>query len=162
MKQLILRQKQVIFFIIAGGLSAIVEIGSFKILSIYLPRLFSSEYNLYGIKYPFSNILSTSCGIITNYFLSIWFVFERGKHSKKKEFLYFISVSVVSTFISLIIFQILYHFVYKDVIDLRFYVLSPEMMSKITAILLVSMLNYSIKKRLFLTDKNLFLNLVIL
>ena len=148
MKQLILRQKQVIFFIIAGGLSAIVEIGSFKILSIYLPRLFSSEYNLYGIKYPFSNILSTSCGIITNYYLSIWFVFERGKHSKKKEFLYFISVSVVSTFISLIIFQILYHFVYKDVIDLRFYVLSPEMMSKITAILLVSMLNYSIKKKI--------------
>ena len=148
MKQLILRQKQVIFFIIAGGLSAIVEIGSFKILSIYLPRLFSSEYNLYGIKYPFSNILSTSCGIITNYFLSIWFVFERGKHSKKKEFLYFISVSVVSTFISLIIFQILYHFVYKDVIDLIFYVLSPEMMSKITAILLVSMLNYSIKKKI--------------
>lgn len=148
MKQLILRQKQVIFFIIAGGLSAIVEIGSFKILSIYLPRLFSSEYNLYGIKYPFSNILSTSCGIITNYFLSIWFVFERGKHSKKKEFLYFISVSVVSTFISLIIFQILYHFVYKDVIDLRFYVLSPEMISKITAILLVSMLNYSIKKKI--------------
>lgn len=148
MKQLILRQKQVIFFIIAGGLSAIVEIGSFKILSIYLPRLFSSEYNLYGIKYPFSNILSTSCGIIANYFLSIWFVFERGKHSKKKEFLYFISVSVVSTFISLIIFQILYHFVYKDVIDLRFYVLSPEIMSKITAILLVSMLNYSIKKKI--------------
>ena len=148
MKQLILRQKQVIFFIIAGGLSAIVEIGSFKILSIYLPRLFSSEYNLYGIKYPFSNILSTSCGIITNYFLSIWFVFERGKQKKKKEFLYFISVSVVSTFISLIIFQILYHFVYKDVIDLRFYVLSPEMMSKITAILLVSMLNYSIKKKI--------------
>jgi putative flippase GtrA len=148
MKQLILRQKQVIFFIIAGGLSAIVEIGSFKILSVYLPRLFSSEYNLYGIKYPFSNILSTSCGIITNYFLSIWFVFERGKHSKKKEFLYFISVSVVSTFISLILFQILYHFVFRNIIDLKFYVLSPEMMSKITAILLVSMLNYSIKKKI--------------
>jgi hypothetical protein len=40
MKQLILRQKQVIFFIIAGGLSAIVEIGSFKILSVYLPKVF--------------------------------------------------------------------------------------------------------------------------
>lgn len=147
MKQLILRQKQVIFFIIAGGLSAIVEIGSFKILSVYLPKLFSSEYNLYGIKYPFSNILSTSCGIITNYFLSIWFVFERGKHSKGREFIYFISVSIVSTFISLALFQILYHFVFRDVIDLTFYVLSPEMMSKISAILLVSMLNYSIKKK---------------
>ncbi|WP_312421558.1 GtrA family protein [Epilithonimonas sp.] len=148
MKQIILRQKQVIFFIIAGGLSAVVEIGSFKILSVYLPRLLSSEHNFYGIKYPFSNILSTSCGIITNYFLSIWFVFERGKHSKKKEFFYFLCVSIVSTFISLIVFQILYHFVYKDVIDLRFYVLSPEMMSKITAIVLVSMLNYSIKKKI--------------
>ncbi len=147
MKQLILRQKQVIFFIIAGGLSAIVEIGSFKILSIYLPRVLASEYNFYGIKYPFSNILSTSCGIITNYFLSIWFVFERGKHSKKKEFFYFISVSIVSTLISLIIFQLLYHFVFTGVIDLGFYVISPEMMSKISAILLVSMLNYSIKKK---------------
>jgi uncharacterized membrane protein len=74
-------------------------------------------------------------------------VFERGKHSKRKEFVYFILVSVVSTFISLLLFQILYHFVFKEVIDLRIYVLSPEMMSKISAILLVSMLNYSIKKK---------------
>ena len=147
MKQLILRQKQVIFFIVAGGLSAVIEIGSFKMLSVYLPKLFHWEYNLHGIKYPFSNILSTSCGIITNYFLSIWFVFERGKHSKKKEFAYFILVSLVSTFISLFLFQILYHFVFKDVIDLGFYVVSQEMMSKISAILLVSMLNYSIKKK---------------
>ena len=148
MKQLLLRHKQILFFIIAGGLSAIVEIGSFKILSVYLPRVYSSEYNLYGIKYPFSNILSTGCGIITNYFLSIWFVFERGKHSKKREFAYFISVSVVSTIISLILFQILYHFVFKNPLDLGFYVLSQEMMSKITSIVIVSLLNYSIKKKI--------------
>ncbi|RZJ28811.1 MAG: GtrA family protein, partial [Chryseobacterium sp.] len=133
---------------IAGGLSAIVEIGSFKILSVYLPQVYSSEYNLYGIKYPFSNILSTGCGIITNYFLSIWFVFERGKHSKKREFAYFISVSVVSTIISLILFQILYHFVFKNPLDLGFYVLSQEMMSKISSIVIVSLLNYSIKKKI--------------
>ncbi len=148
MKQLLLRHKQILFFIIAGGLSAIVEIGSFKILSVYLPQVYSSEYNLYGIKYPFSNILSTGCGIITNYFLSIWFVFERGKHSKKREFAYFISVSVVSTIISLILFQILYHFVFKNPLDLGFYVLSQEMMSKITSIVIVSLLNYSIKKKI--------------
>lgn len=147
MKQLILRHKQVLLFIIAGGLSAIVEIGTFKILSVYLPKVFNWEYNLSGIKYPFSNILSTSCGIITNYFLSIWFVFERGKHSKRREFAYFISVSVVSTFISLFLFQILYHFVFRDAIDLRVYVLSQEMMSKIASILIVSLLNYSIKKK---------------
>jgi len=148
MKQLLLRHKQILFFIIAGGLSAIVEIGSFKILSVYLPQVYSSEYNLYGIKYPFSNILSTGCGIITNYFLSIWFVFERGKHSKKREFAYFISVSVVSTIISLILFQILYHFVFKNPLDLRFYVLSQEIMSKISSIVIVSLLNYSIKKKI--------------
>jgi putative flippase GtrA len=147
MKQLLLRQKQVIFFIIAGGLSAIVEIGTFKMLSVYLPKVFPWEYNLYGIKYPFSNILSTSCGIITNYFLSIWFVFERGKHSKKKEFVYFIGVSIISTLISLFLFQVLYHFVFKDAINLGVYVLSQEMISKIASILIVSLLNYSIKKK---------------
>ena len=147
MKQLLLRHKQILFFIIAGGLSAIVEIGSFKILSVYLPQVYSSEYNLYGIKYPFSNILSTGCGIITNYFLSIWFVFERGKHSKKREFAYFISVSIVSTIISLILFQILYHYIFRNAVDLGFYVLSQEMMSKIASIVIVSLLNYSVKKK---------------
>lgn len=148
MKQVLLRHKQILFFIIAGGLSAIVEIGSFKLFSVYLPKVFASEYNLYGIKYPFSNIFSTCCGIITNYFLSIWFVFERGKHSKRKEFAYFISVSIVSTIISLILFQILYHYVFKNPIDLGFYALSQEMMSKIASIVIVSILNYSVKKKI--------------
>ncbi len=148
MKQLLLRHKQIILFVIAGGLSAIVEIGCFKILSVHLPKIFPSEYNFYGIRYPFSNILSTSCGIISNYFLSIWFVFERGKHSKRKEFAYFISVSVISTFISLFLFQAFYHFVFKNTLDLGIYVFSQEMISKITSIVIVSLLNYSIKKKL--------------
>lgn len=147
MLQKLLQQKQVIFFIIAGGLSAIVEIGSFKLFSSHLPNIIRSEYSFHGIKYPLSNIFSTTCGIVFNYFLSIWFVFERGKHSKRKEFAYFISVSVVSTFISLFLFQILYHFVFKSVIDLGFYVVSQEMMSKITSIVIVSLLNYSVKKK---------------
>lgn len=147
MKDLFLKQKQVLLFIVAGGLSAIIEIGSFKMLSVYLPKIFQWEYNLYGIKYPESNILSTGCGIITNYFLSIWFVFERGKHSKKKEFAYFITVSVASTFVSLFLFQILFHFVFRDRIDIGIFVLSQEMLSKIAAIILVSILNYSVKKK---------------
>ena len=40
MKQLLLKQKQVLFFIIAGGLSAIVEIGSFKLFSVNIPIFF--------------------------------------------------------------------------------------------------------------------------
>jgi putative flippase GtrA len=147
MRELILRQKQILFFIVAGGLSAIVEIGTFKIFSTYLPQFFPRETDFHGIHYPLSNIFSTSCGIITNYFLSIWFVFERGKHSKRKEFAYFMVVSFVSTLLSLAFFQIFYSFVFKDNINLGFYTLSPEMISKIAAILLVSMLNYSVKKK---------------
>ncbi|AYN00271.1 GtrA family protein [Chryseobacterium aahli] len=147
MRELLLRHKQVLFFIIAGGLSAIVEIGSFKIFSTYLPQIFSQEQNFHGIHFPFSNIFSTSCGILSNYFLSIWFVFERGKHSKRREFVYFMGVSFVSTLLSLFFFQIFYSFIFKDNIDLIFYTLSPEMISKIAAILLVSILNYSVKKK---------------
>ena len=145
MRALLLRQKQVLLFIIAGGLSAIVEIGSFKIFSTYLPQAISQEQNFHGIHYPLSNIFSTSCGILFNYFLSIWFVFERGKHSKRKEFVYFMAVSFISTILSLSFFQIFYSFIFKDNIDLIFYTLSPEMTSKIAAILLVSILNYSVK-----------------
>nr|WP_314498406.1 GtrA family protein [uncultured Chryseobacterium sp.] len=147
MRELILRYRQVLFFIIAGGLSAIVEIGSFKIFSTYLPQIFSQEQNFHGIHYPLSNIFSTSCGILSNYFLSIWFVFERGKYSKKREFIYFMGVSFVSTLLSLFFFQIFYSFIFKENIDLIFYTLSPEMTSKISAILLVSILNYSVKKK---------------
>lgn len=147
MREILLRQKQILFFIIAGGLSAVIEIGSFKIFSTSLPHFFLRETNFHGIHYPLSNIFSTSCGIITNYFLSIWFVFERGKHSKKKEFAYFMAVSLMSTLISLGFFQVFYSFVFKDNINLGFYTLSPEMISKVSAIILVSVLNYSVKKK---------------
>lgn len=147
MRELLIRQKQILFFIIAGGLSAIVEIGSFKIFSTYLPHFISQETDFHGIHYPLSNVFSTSCGIITNYFLSIWFVFERGKHSKRKEFAYFMVVSFISTLLSLAFFQIFYSCIFKDNIDLIFYTLSPEMISKTAAILLVSILNYSVKKK---------------
>lgn len=148
MRALLLRQKQVFLFIVAGGLSAVVEIGSFKLFSIYLPQMLAQEQNFHGIHYPLSNILSTTCGILFNYFLSIWFVFERGKHSKKREFLYFMVVSFISTILSLSFFQVFYSYIFKDNINLIFYTLSPEMISKISAILLVSILNYSVKKKI--------------
>lgn len=112
-----------------------------------LPKFIANEKDFHGLHYPLSNIFSTSCGIIFNYFLSIYFVFERGKHSKKREFTYFMGVSFISTVISLGMFQIFYSFIFKDNIDLNFYTLSREMMSKISAIVLVSVLNYSVKKK---------------
>ena len=147
MKELLLKQKQVLLFVVAGALSAVVEIGSFKIFSVYLPLIFSEENNYHGIHFPLSNVLSTSCGIITNYFLSIWFVFERGKHSKRKEFAYFMFVSFFSTLVSLAFFPMFFRFVFKDHLDVGFFVLSQEILSKIAAILLVSILNYTVKKK---------------
>lgn len=148
MKQVLLKQKQVLFFIIAGGMSAVIEVGSFKLFSIYLPGIFSWEKNLYGVHFPLSNILSTSLGIISNYFFSIWFVFQRGKHSKRREFAYFMVISALSTILSLAFFQLFYNHIYKDeYFDLGFFVFSPEMLSKISAIILVSILNYSVKKK---------------
>ncbi|AQY22307.1 GtrA family protein [Riemerella anatipestifer] len=147
MKQHLLKQKQILFFIIAGGLSAIVEIGSFKLFSIIIPQWLPLELDFMGVHYPLSNILSTSSGIITNYFLSIWFVFQRGKHSKKREFAYFMGVSVFSTFLSLIFFQVFFWWVFESYLKLWFFTFSREILSKVSAIALVSILNYSVKKR---------------
>ncbi len=147
MKELFLRQKQIFFFGIAGALSAVVEIGFFKIFTLYLPLIFDQEQNFHGIHFPLSNVLSTSFGIITNYFLSIWFVFERGKHSKKREFAYFMFVSLFSTILSLSFFQIFFRYLYSDHINVGFFVFSREILSKISAILIVSVLNYSVKKK---------------
>lgn len=147
MKDILLKQKQILLFAFAGALSAVVEIGSFKIFSVQLPLIFLQETNFHGIHFPLSNIFSTSCGIITNYFLSIWFVFARGKHSKKKEFAYFMFISFLSTILSLTIFQIFFRFVFLNYINLGFFVFSQEMLSKISAIILVSVLNYTVKKK---------------
>ena len=56
-------------------------------------------------------------------------------------------VSFVSTLLSLTFFQVFYRYIFKDNIDLVIYTLSPEVTSKIAAILLVSILNYSVKKK---------------
>ena len=147
MKELLLRHKQVLLFVVAGALSAVVEIGSFKVFSVYLPQIFSQENNFHGIHFPLSNIFSTTCGIVTNYFLSIWFVFERGKHSKKREFAYFMFVSFFSTILSLTFFFFFFRFMFTAHLDLGIIVISKEILSKIAAILLVSVLNYTVKKK---------------
>ncbi|MEC5158014.1 GtrA family protein [Chryseobacterium sp. MP_3.2] len=147
MKELLFKQKQILLFALAGALSAVIEIGSFKIFSVQLPQFFPQEQNFLGIHFPLSNIFSTTCGIVTNYFLSIWFVFERGKHSKKKEFTYFMLISFLSTIISLTIFQLFFRLVFLQYFDfVGIFVFSREMLSKISAIILVSVLNYTVKK----------------
>ena len=148
MKKIILGQKQVLLFVFAGAMSALVEILMMKIFSQTIPICFDQETDFHGIKYPLSNVLSTSCAILFNYWLSVRFVFERGKHGKKREFFYFMILSGITTFLSLSIFQIFINFIFLNPIDFKIYTLSPIILSKVMAIGIVSILNYIVKKNI--------------
>ena len=148
MKKIILGQKQVLLFVFAGAMSALVEILMMKIFSQTIPICFDQETDFYGIKYPLSYVLSTSCAILFNYWLSVRFVFERGKHGKKREFFYFMILSGITTFLSLSIFQIFINFIFLTPIDFKIYTLSPIILSKVMAIGIVSILNYVVKKNI--------------
>lgn len=148
MKHILHKRKQVLLFIMAGGLSAAFEVVAMKGLTHILPTLFKFEKNFFGLAYPLSNLVSTTMAILLNYGLSIWFVFEQGRHSKKREFTYFLGISLFTMLLSLGIFQLLYHFVFCNPIDFFFYTFSPIVLSKGMSILLVSLLNYRIKKRI--------------
>ena len=67
MKELLLKQKQVLFFIIAGGLSAIVEIGSFKLFSVNIPKIFPKKQ----IYTEFTFLLVTFFLLVAELFLII-------------------------------------------------------------------------------------------
>lgn len=142
-----MKYKQVFLFLLAGGMSAVVELLMMKLFSSFIPQFFIQETDFYGIKYPLSNILSTSCAILVNYWLSVTFVFQSGKHSKKKEFVYFITISGITTILSLTIFQVFINFIFLSPIDFKIYTLSPIILSKIMAIGIVSLLNYVVKKK---------------
>ena len=148
MKKIILGQKQVLLFVFAGAVSALVEILMMKIFSQTIPIFFEQEIDFHGIKYPLSNVLSTSCAILFNYWLSVRFVFERGKHGKKREFFYFMTLSGITTFLSLSIFQIFINFIFLTPIDFKIYTLSPIILSNVMAIGIVSILNYVVKKNI--------------
>lgn len=148
MKNLLLHRRQILLFGIAGAICAALEIVLFKLFSIVIPDFLPQESDFWGIHFPLSNILSTVAAIILNYYLSIWFVFEQGKHSKKREFFYFMMLSLGTTLLSLFFFQIFFRWVFRENIDVNFFVFSPEILSKIAAIITVSVLNFSIKKRI--------------
>lgn len=134
---------------IAGAMSALIEISSFKLFSVEIPKVFVEETDFNGISFPLSNLFSTTLGIVSNYFFSIWFVFTRGKHSKSREFIYFMVISILTMLLSLLVFQLFYYFVYQnESFNLGFFTFSAEMLSKISAIVLVSILNYSVKKKI--------------
>lgn len=135
---------QIFLFILIGVLSAVIEITSFRLFSYptFFPNFFSFEIDFY---YPISNFASSACGIIFNYFLSIWFVFKQGKHSKKKEFTFFMIISFFSMLMTWIVSALLL-IIFKSPICFILCI-SPEMFCKIIAIGIVAVFNYIIKKK---------------
>jgi len=144
-------KKQLILFFIAGALSAVIEILFMKILCSpnMLPSFFSFENK--SNAYPLSNLLSTGAGILSNYFFSIRYVFERGKHSKKKEFMLFISLSIITMFMSWGAFAIFHYFIHKP-INLYFYTMGDIVFCKAAAIFAISLINYIAKKKLVFSN----------
>jgi putative flippase GtrA len=144
-------KKQLILFFIAGALSAVIEICLMKLFSLpqMFPHIFSFENKANA--YPLSNLFSTGGGILSNYFFSIRYVFERGKHSKRKEFSLFILLSVATMFMSWGVFALFHSFINKP-IDLYFYTVGDIVFCKAAAIFLISLINYVAKKKIVFSN----------
>ena len=144
-------KKQLVLFFIAGALSAVIEIFCMKLLSLpnMLPHFFSFENKSNAD--PLSNLLSPGCGILSNYFFSIRYVFERGKHSRKKEFILFLSLSIITMFMSWGAFA-LFHFFINKPINFYFYNVDDIVFCKAAAIFAVSLINYIAKKKIVFSN----------
>lgn len=144
-------KKQLVLFFLAGALSAVIEILCMKLLSLpnMLPHFFSFENK--SNAYPLSNLLSTGAGILSNYFFSIRYVFERGKHSRRKEFVLFFSLSIITMFMSWGAFAFFHFFVNKP-INFYFYTIGDIVFCKAAAIFAVSIINYVAKKKIVFSN----------
>ena len=115
---------QIIKFAVAGAIGACIEIGLF---------FFFIEFT--GLHYLVANFIAISVAIMVNYIISQKWVFETGRHSKKKEFTFFIGVSIVALLLNQLLMLIL-----VDSVEMNMKV------SKIVAIGLVAVYNYLAKK----------------
>lgn len=99
---------QVMKFGLTGLVSTIVDFVVFSIL------------NLLWINYVISNIISYICSMIVNYWMSMNFVFVRKDNwSRKKEFIFFVLLSMAGLLINTFTLWILYDIFYKKVPGLK-------------------------------------------
>lgn len=148
MRKIVQDKKQIVLFLCVGAMSVFAELLMMRVFTRFVPYFFYQETNFNGIQYPISNTLSTSFAILLNYWLSIKFVFKRGRHNKRREFLYFVMISSLVTFLSLGVFQIFINFIFINSISFVFFRVNPIFLSKIMAIGIVSIPSYFIKKNI--------------
>ncbi len=142
------QRHQIIRFVVVGAVCAVVELVLFRFLTQpqILPSLISIENA--NTDYPISNFISTGVAIVLNYFLSIMYVFEQGKYSKRREFVYFVVLSVLTLLVSWRIFALFSNRVIPQDFVVMGVVFDHLVINKIMAIGITSLLNYGAKKRL--------------
>lgn len=115
---------QVIKFAVAGAVGAGIEISLFILLVDFV-----------GLYYLTANLFAISVAIVVNYVISLKWVFDPGRYSRRVEFAAFIGVS----FLALLMNQLLMWFM-VDSLELE------TTISKVLAIGMVAVFNFIAKK----------------
>ncbi len=138
---------QLFRFGMAGAICAVLEIFLFRFFAQpeILPSLFAIENAHYD--YPISNFLSTGTAIVLNYYLSIRWVFEPGKHNQRREFAYFVLLSLLTLIVSWRIFAIFSNYIITQDLSFMNVPINHLVLNKIIAIGLTSIFNYLLKKK---------------
>lgn len=118
--------KQVFMFLLIGGICFVLVMG----LLFLFVEYFFIEKNL-------ANIIASLIVIFINYFLNAWFVFERGRHSRWKEFTGFFLFSMIGFGLNVLLFGLMTK-----------YVPIHYAISKTLIILLVAVFNFTTRKLL--------------
>lgn len=115
---------QIVKFAVAGAIGACIEIGLFILLVDFV-----------GMYYLTANLFAISVAIVVNYIISLKWVFDPGRYSRRVEFAAFIGVS----FFALLLNQLLMWFL-VDSMEIK------TTISKVLAIGMVAVFNYVAKK----------------
>ncbi len=142
------QRMQILRFGLVGAICALVEIILFRFFT--QPQILPSMFSIENARtdYPISNFLSTGFAIVLNYFLSIKYVFEQGKYSKRREFVYFVVLSVLTLLVSWRIFALFSNHVIMSDFEVMGVGFNHLVVNKVIAIAITSLLNYGAKKRL--------------
>jgi putative flippase GtrA len=118
-------------FFIVGGVSTLIDWGTFFVLSILL-----------GFYYQFSLIFSYTLGAITNYYLNKNFTFHNNSKKIVLQFTTFFSLALFSLFVSMLIM-----YLFVDILFMH------EMLSRMITTALVFILNYAMHKYITFNKK---------
>lgn len=124
-REIYIKNKEIINYIIVGGFTTIVSVGSYAIF-----RLFIADYNI-------STVLSWVCAVIFAYVTNRIFVFESKSKEVKKEFLKFVTSRLVTLASEMTVMIILVSVL-----------LINDMAAKIIVQFIILVLNYFLSKLL--------------